>query len=87
MNQSKEIFKIPNPVSERVGELNDLIEKYPIDIPVKECAAFLHMGYDSLRAFLEQSPNSFGMCWKNGANRAFSIPATKFYLWYMNNLC
>lgn len=87
MNQSKEIFKIPDPVSERVGELNDLIEKYPIDIPVKECAGFLHMGYDSLRAFLEQSPNSFGMCWKNGANRAFSIPATKFYLWYMNNLC
>lgn len=87
MNQSKEIFKIPDSVPKMVGELNELIKNHPIDIPVKECAAFLHIGQDSLRAFLEQSPNSFGMCWKNGANRAFYIPTTKFYLWYMNNLC
>ena len=86
MDQINNIFGIPKPVKEKVEELNKIIKKYPIDIPIKICAEFLHIGHNSLRAFLEQSPNSFGMCWKNGTNRAFSIPSTKFYLWYINYL-
>lgn len=76
---------IPACVTDKLLRLNDLVEKYPSDIPVSAVADFLGMDYRSLKSYLME-PASFGMGWRKAgaANRGFLIPTAKFYLWYRN---
>ena len=75
---------IPTNVSAKLEELTALCEKYPLKIPLLECAKFMGIDKDSLRACLERGSCPFGIGWiqKNANNRAFFIPTTTFWLWY-----
>lgn len=75
---------IPCAVTDKLAALNQLCEKYPQKIPIVECAAFLGLEADSLRACLEHGSCPFGLGWlkRNAHNRAFYIPTVTFYLWF-----
>lgn len=69
-------------MKERLEELKELCRKYPIDIPVKDAAEFLHMHPESLRYSIVQGTCGFNaLSWiKPGAkNRGFLIPTLPFY--------
>lgn len=74
---------VPTTITTKLAELEQLCEKYPQKIPIEECAAFLGMAGESLRACLEHGSCPFGLGWlkKNAHNRAFYIPTLTFYLW------
>jgi len=76
----------PKSVTDRITELHNLCDEYPLNIPVTRVAEFLHTHPDSLRRALEQNPRLFGFSWKQTlkGNRAFCIPAVTFWLWYTN---
>ena len=71
------------PIQKQMDELNALVEKYPIDIPLTECAAFLHTNPDSLRCAIDMGRCPFAYGWKKAmkGNRAYHIPTIAFYLW------
>lgn len=64
-------------------ELEDIIAKYPNQIPVPVAADFLHMDKENLRAVLESG--KLGLAWrKNGKlNHGYCIPTGKFVRWYI----
>lgn len=76
--------KVPQPILNKMEELNHLIETYPDYIPLPKCASFLGMDDDGLRRAIETGQCSFGLGWQrsNAANRAFKIPSFTFYLWF-----
>ena len=78
---------VPSSITDKLQQLNQLAEKYPVDIPVSAVANFLGCDGGSVRAYL-MAQNSFGMGWKKpgSANRGFFIPTAKFYSWYRNGL-
>ena len=69
-----------------IEQLNDLIQRYPIYIPVSEAATFLHMGADALRASMEQNRCPFGFSWKLGSRSGYKIPTVTFVAWYTKGL-
>ena len=62
-------------------QLNALIERYPIYIPVPDAAEFLHMGAEALRASMEQGRCPFGFSWKLGDRNGYKIPTLAFVSW------
>ena len=64
---------VPTTITAKLSELEQLCERYPSKIPIEECAAFLGMAGESLRACLEHGSCPFGLGWlkKNAHNRAF----------------
>lgn len=79
---------IPKCVTDKLLQLNQLVEQYQEDIPVSAAADFLGMDGRSLKSFLMQLGNPVGMGWRKdrAENRAFHIPTAKFYIWYRNLL-
>lgn len=77
---------VPACVMDKLVELNQLVEKYPEDIPVAAAADFLGMDSRSLKSYLMQFGNSVGLGWRKdrAANRGFHIPTAKFYFWFRN---
>lgn len=82
------LLKIPEPVERSLEQLNQLVEKHPIYLPVGEVAEFMGMDHDGLRRSIETGNCPFGIGWQKGltGNRAFKIPTTTFYLWYTNGI-
>lgn len=62
-------------------QLNQLIQTYPVYIPVSAAATFLHMGADALRASMEQGRCPFGFSWKLGDRNGYKIPTIAFVSW------
>jgi len=62
-------------------QLDVLVQRHPIYIPVSEAAAFLHMGTDALRASMEQNRCPFGFSWKLGDRNGYKIPTIAFVSW------
>ena len=52
---------VPTTITAKLSELEQLCEKYPSKIPIEECAAFLGMAGESLRACLEHGSCPFGL--------------------------
>jgi len=77
-------MKIPKPITDKLAELDQLVEKNPQYIPLTTCATFLGAKSDGLRMAIESGRCPFGICWKcvGAANRAFKIPTVTFYMWY-----
>ena len=73
--KAKEILKA------RMDAVSDLIERYPLYIPVIAAAEFLHVGADSLRASIEQGKCPFGFCWRLGDRTAYKLPTLTFVCW------
>ncbi len=78
------LFEIPRPIYERMEELNALVEKYPIDIPLPEAAKLLGTKPDSLRAAIDCGSFRPGYSWRKGsaASKGYKIATIPFYLWY-----
>lgn len=78
------VLEVPRPVVQKLEELNELIERHPLYIPVPELARFLGANPDGLRASMEHGQCPFGFPWQKDVrgNRAFKIPTVPFYLWY-----
>ena len=72
---AKEILKA------RMDAVSDLIERYPLYIPVIAAAEFLHVGAETLRASIEQGKCPFGFCWRLGDRMAYKLPTLTFVCW------
>ena len=73
--KAKEILKA------RMDAVSDLIERYPLYIPVIAAAEFLHVGAEALRASIEQGKCPFGICWRLGDRMAYKLPTLTFVCW------
>ena len=73
--KAKEILKA------RMDAVSDLIERYPLYIPVIAAAEFLHVGAEALRASIEQGKCPFGFCWRLGDRMAYNLPTLTFVCW------
>lgn len=73
-------------IKAQLEKLNELIDKYPIKIPLKEAAKFLEMNEEGLKAALMRGNAPFGFAYQkeDGAYRVMVIPSVTFYLWYTN---
>ena len=78
------ITKVPQPILNKMEELNRLVDENPNFIPLPKCATFLSMDEDGLRRAIENRQCEFGLAWQrpNAANRAFKIPTLTFVAWY-----
>lgn len=66
------------------AKVENIIKKYPLQIPVAVAAELLGCHETSLREFLTNS--NIGMSWlKPGKqNHGFCIPTAQFMRWYLN---
>ena len=73
-------------VKKQLEKLENLVKRYPIKMPLKEAAAFLHMNEEGLKAALMRGNAPFGFAYQkeDGAYRVIVIPTVTFYLWYTN---
>lgn len=62
-------------------ELDMLIQKHPLYIPILDAANFLHMAPEALRASIEQNRCPFGFSWKLGDRAGYKIPTIAFVSW------
>lgn len=77
-------YEIPKPVSDKLQELNQLVEENPQYISVPVIARFLGMNAEGLRASIEHGQCPFGLAWQKtaAASKAYKIPTVTFYMWY-----
>lgn len=64
-----------------IHELDLLIEKHPLYVPVVAAANFLHMNPAALRAAIDQNRCPFGFSWKIGDRAGYKIPTIAFVSW------
>lgn len=68
-------------MKDNLTALSQLVEQYPLYIPVVEAAALLHTTPASLRASMEQGRCPFGFSWQLGDRAGFKIPTITFVNW------
>ena len=75
-------FHIPPVIEENLSALDNLVQRNPLYISVKDAADFLHIKPEGLRNSIERGLCPFALCWKLGESKAYKIPTVPFYLWY-----
>lgn len=73
-------------LSNNLTALSQLVEQYPLYIPVVEAATLLHTTPASLRASMEQGRCPFGFSWQLGDRAGFKIPTITFVNWLTKGL-
>ncbi|WP_101698661.1 hypothetical protein [Clostridium minihomine] len=88
MNSLKDALTVPQPIIDKLCELNQLVEEYPDLIPLPVAARFMKVSPEGLRAYLDNHIAPFGLMWHQmgAVNKAYKIPTVKFYLWYTNGV-
>lgn len=78
------LMTIPNPVQEKLDALYELVDKFPLSIPVPKVAEFLGCDDEGLRCCIDKGQCPFAIGWQKSlkGNRAYKIPTVPFYLWY-----
>lgn len=73
-------------IKNRLKELENLIQEYPINIPIVKLAKFLGMNEEGLKAAAMRGnlPFGFGYQKDDGGYRVFVIPSVTFYCWFTN---
>ena len=73
-------------IKQKLIELEEMVEKHPQKIPLKDAADFLGMNEEGLKAALLRGnvPFGFGYQKSDGGYRVLIIPTVTFYLWYTN---
>ena len=73
-------------IQKKLADLEDLVARYPVKLPLREVAEFLGMNEEGLKAALMRGNAPFGFAYqkKDGGYRVIVIPTVKFYLWYTN---
>lgn len=79
---------VPQCIVGNIQRLDKLAEQYPDTIPLPAVAKFLGIADEGLRAYIDNTPNAFGISWKRmgAVNRAYKIPTIRFYSWYRSGL-
>ena len=77
---------VPSVITERIKALENLIEEYPLKIPLTKAAEFLDVNADGLMAALMRGNTPFGFAYQkqDGGYRVAVIPTATFYLWFTN---
>ena len=65
-------------------KLEQIIEKYPLSVPVPIAAEFFGCHQDTLRSALEDGRLGFSERKLGKVNRGFVIPTGHFVRWYLN---
>ena len=65
-------------------KLEQIIEEYPLSVPVPIAAEFLGCHQDTLRSALEDGRLGFSERKIGKVNRGFVIPTGHFVRWYLN---
>ena len=75
---------IPQPIADKLKELEQLVEAHPLKIPTQKVAKFLGMDYPCLMRAIDQCKVPFAIGCDNGkyGNRYTYIPTATFYFWY-----
>lgn len=75
-----------DPIKEKLNELEELVARHPVSLPLKVVAEFLHMNEEGLKAALSRGNVPFGFAYQknDGGYRVNVIPTVTFYLWYTN---
>lgn len=75
---------IPRPVEEKLEQLYQLVEEYPVSIPIPRLAAFLGADDEGLRESISQGRCPFAIGWQKSlkGNRAYKVPTVPFFLWF-----
>lgn len=68
-------------MQQNLTALSQLVEQYPLYIPVVEAATLLHTTPASLRASMERGRCPFGFPWQLGDRAGFKIPTITFVNW------
>lgn len=68
-------------INDRIAQLDEIVEKYPICIPIEVAASFCGTHPQSLRQAMRGGTCPFGYMWEKGMRGGFCIPTPKFYLW------
>lgn len=78
------LLAIPRPIELKLYELQGLIEKYPLAIPIPKLAEFLGCDDEGLRCSIDKGQCPFAIGWQKSlkGNRAYKVPTVPFYLWY-----
>ena len=73
-------------IKKQLTKLLDLVEKYPVKMPLSVVAEFLGMNEAGLKAGLMRGNIPFGFAYQkdDGGYRVNVIPTVKFYLGYTN---
>lgn len=66
---------------QNLDAVSQIIERYPVCIPVSAAAEFLHTKPEALRAAMEQKRCPFGFSWQLGERAAYKIPTLTFVCW------
>ena len=73
---------LPSVITERIKELNHLVDEYPYKIPTDKVAKFLKMDIECLKRSIEQNKAPFALgCDNQYGNRYSYISSLTFYLW------
>ena len=75
--------KLPKVIQDRLKELEELIEMYPIKIPTTKVAKYLGMDIECLRRAIEQNKIPFALGCESDklGNRYTYVSSLTFYLW------
>ena len=73
-------------IQEKLKELDVLVHRYPVKLPLRAVADFLSVNEEGLKAALMRGNAPFGFAYQkeDGAYRVMVIPTVTFYLWYTN---
>lgn len=69
-------------LTDSMAALSQLVEQYPMYIPVLAAAELLHLKPEALRASIEQGRCPFGFCWSLGDRMAYKVPTLTFVRWF-----
>ena len=66
-----------------LDRIDEIIDKYPLRIPIPVVAEFFEMHENSARAAVEGG--AFGFAWRKDGkvNKAYCIPTAQFVRWYL----
>lgn len=77
---------LPQAIQNRLRELDELIEMYPLKIPTTKVAKYLGMDIECLRRAIEQNkiPFALGCDSDKLGNRYTYVSSLTFYLWVVS---
>lgn len=77
----------PPVIQKRIRELYQLIQRFPVSIPIRSCSRFLGVSGEGLRCAVRLGNFPGGLCWKQPGKDQFSysIQAVPFFAWQMKD--
>lgn len=70
-----------NLLGKNMSKLSELVEKYPLYIPVLAVAEILHIKTRGSSCLCGTGAVPFGFCWKLGDRMAYKVPTLAFVAW------